>query len=135
MYLVSNQLFIIRTIPCATFKWITSNNNNFTSIVIALYTSFTYNNHRSLEFYRFELILFSFYTQRVFIQDSMNSFWTKCRIHTRLNYNRNSRVVLTHDSLNSNWINVACCFAFYIPWSAVWWIHLKENVSGFANSL
>ena len=38
----------------------------------------------------------------------MNSFWTTCRLHTRLNSNTTSRIVLTHDWLNSNWITVAC---------------------------
>ena len=53
-------------------------------------------------------------SQRVFIQDWLNSFWIACHLHTRLNSNWTSRVFLTHDWLNSNWITVACCVLPFI---------------------
>ena len=82
----------------------------FTLIVIILNTSFGYNNNCSLEFYSRDLRTknYSLFTQRVFTQDWPNSFWTKCRFHTRLNSNWNAHVALTHDWLNSNWITEFC---------------------------
>ena len=66
----------------------------------------------------FEPQLFSS-TQRVFIQDWLNSFWTAC-LYTRL-----TEFLLNRRNL--------LCLACYTAKYAVWWMHLKENVSASRN--
>ena len=98
----------------------------FTSIVIILYTFFTYNNNCSLEFYSRDLrtkkkiILFS-HNVSSHKTDRILSQLRVVFTHDWLNSNWTTRVVLTHD-----WLCAALCCLLYPMISSLMNAHVGE---------